>query len=34
MMSEMTEEEKKNIWTRIDTEATAWRYNIYNSGLE
>ena len=30
----MTEEEKQVIWTRIDTEATAWRYNIYKNRVK
>jgi len=30
----MTEEEKQVIWIRIDTEATAWRYNIYKNRVK
>jgi hypothetical protein len=30
----MTEEEKQAIWTRIDAEATAWRYNIYKNRVK
>jgi hypothetical protein len=30
----MTEEEKQVIWTRIDAEATSWRYNIYKNRVK
>jgi len=30
----MSEEEKQGIWTRIDAEATAWRYNIYKDRVK
>jgi predicted Fe-S protein YdhL (DUF1289 family) len=30
----MTEEQKQGIWNRIDSEATAWRYNIYKDRVK
>lgn len=30
----LTDEEKEVIWKRIDTEATAWRYNRYKDRVK
>ena len=30
----MTDEQKQVIWTRIDSEATSWRYNIYKNRVK
>lgn len=30
----MTDDQKESVWQRIDSEATAWRYNIYKDRVQ